>query len=322
MKKFLIFIIFASLQVKGGIFNLRQNKAILGEPVILEIKDLRQYPLWAQNYLFIEGPEIECIELEKYQDRRRINLVDYFKSYGDYEIKIIPDSTICNLSKELKKQKEELERIEDEKEYEIMKMKIEEDEKKIEYLKKQEHLYTIISSFKIEIDYPQDFDKQIYENYLKNKESLSSFWDKGYFNENLEDFKNLIDEILKHPESSFYPWAMYLVLRKSLIYSRSLKEEYNKISLNEKGIAKKYDNKEKVKFLEEMIKGIEKIEKDFKEFPFLDELVFQKGMLSFLLGINDEELNKIFNQAKDMTEEKELKEMAEKFLTMLNGEKR
>ena len=78
MKKFLIILIFASLQLKGGIFSSYQKEAILGEPIILDINQ-EKIPLGA---IFIDGPEVICIELENFYDEERINLVDYFKIRG------------------------------------------------------------------------------------------------------------------------------------------------------------------------------------------------------------------------------------------------
>lgn len=310
MKKLLIIIIFASLQLKGGVFSFYQSQAILGEPVILEKnKD------WFGT-IFIDGPEINCIELKDFYDEERINLVDYFKMEGEYEIKIIPDSLICEMEKDLKKDEEELRFIEDEKEYEILKLKIEDERENIDKLKKKESLYEIKANFKIKINYPIDFDKYIYENYLKFKENLKDFFGYGY-HKNTEGVNKLMEEISKHPESNYFPWAIYIQLYRGLYYLPDIRN-YAGILKIEKRMPKLDTSSANFKILKDTIAKIEKIENEKKDFFFLYELILQKGIILFYLGENDLKLKEIFENVSLNARYKNTKEIANLFLKLLN----
>ena len=311
MKKFLIILIFASLQLKGGIFSSYQKEAILGEPIILDINQ-EKIPLGA---IFIDGPEVICIELENFYDEERINLVDYFKIPGEYEIKIISDFSICNMEKDIKKEEEELRFIEDQKEYEILKLKISDDRELLEKLKKKE--LKIYDKFNIKINYPIDFDKYIYENYLKFKENLKDFFGYGYKNENIEELNKLVEEISKHPESNYFPWAIYIELFRGLYYSPDIRN-YEGLLKFAGRIPKLNTSPENLKILKETIMGIERIENERKDFVFLYELVLKKGILLLSLGEDDLKLKEIFENVSLNARYNNTKEVANLFLKLLN----
>jgi len=110
MKNLIFLFIIASLNLKGGIFSLKQKEAILGEPVIIEVneRDFATFPITA----VIQGPNIFCVDFNE----ERINLVNYFKVEGEYEIRFSDEQNICKYLKEINELKEKLEKEEDERE--------------------------------------------------------------------------------------------------------------------------------------------------------------------------------------------------------------
>lgn len=73
---------------------MNQDEAILGEPVIIEIKNINK-EYWAGYPIEIEidGPIYDCIILNEnwYIPADRINIVDYLRMSGEYEINIALD---------------------------------------------------------------------------------------------------------------------------------------------------------------------------------------------------------------------------------------
>ncbi len=85
---------------------------------------------------------------------------------------------------------------------------------------------------------------------------MGEFWNRGYYNENLEEIKNFIEEILKHRESNYYPWALYISLNQWMGYSGGrLKDKYGNLPKEAKGGIKKHNNPQDIKFLEEILEG-------------------------------------------------------------------
>lgn len=177
MKKLMfILILTASLQLKGGSFVLEQKEAVLGEPVILEVRDLKLFEFPA--VLYVEEPVTLCIDISKYQNEERINLVDIFKIEGEYKISLTESTNICDIKKEIEALKNGLEFEKDERERGYLKEQLKYKENSLTSALNKLHRY---ASFKIKINYPVGFDKNLYENYFKGRENLEEFWYKSLY---------------------------------------------------------------------------------------------------------------------------------------------
>lgn len=221
------------------------------------------------------------------------------------------------MEKDIRKEEEELKFIEDEKEYEILKIKIKDEKEYLDKLKKEESLYKILGNFKIKINYPVDFDKYIYENYLKFKENLKDFFGYGYFIENIEEIKKLMEEILKHSESNYFPWAIYIELYRGLYYSPDIEKYTETLKVGERR-PKLHTTGKELKILKDMIMKIEKIENENKDFVFLYEILLQKGIILFYLEEDDLRLKGIFENISLNARYNKTKEIANFFLKLLN----
>lgn len=306
--KFLFLIIFV-LEVRGEGLILNQGQAILGEPVIIEVKEGDFFSF--DKILFLQGPTTLCIELSKYQGKERINLVDLFKVEGEYEISIISSDEICNLKKEVEALKMDFEGEGDErrKGYLEISLKYKEQsyKKALEGLKKE-------ADCKIKINYPVDFDKYLYLNYFKDRENLDDFWHKGlYEKETREEFLKIIKEAENHPESNYFPWFIYVAFNNNLSFHLNPENPIYK-DMNKKHKGKIVGDE---KFLKDFMEKLDLVIENWGDFIFIDEIYLERGFLGYFGGEDAYKVKEFFKNAYLKGKHKEVKEISERFLKKL-----
>ncbi len=154
---------------------------------------------------------------------------------------------------------------------------------------KKEGRFKELGKKKVKVNYPTGFDKGFYLNNLKGMSK--EFWER--YNEEME-------ELLKKKESVYFPWAVYLELKKGLSFF------YDKIRRDEdlENIMKDFNfimeglmKKDRVNFIEpewEKIKKIyeriKEVEELYKSFPYYYEIEFEGMFLGLFLEEKKEKL--------------------------------
>jgi len=291
-------LIFFLLFQIGFEIKVYQNEAILGEPIIAEAnKDFSDILNFYQNEIYIEierGEKIECFPIENFvkieETSQRINFSDLLKEPGNYKVSIIFDPMkTCKTDKMpnfIIKNKDQLREI-----------------------GKKEGNFLIFCEKNIKINYPIDFDKDFYSNVLLKEKNLDSFWER---------YNKKMDEILKHPESNYYPWALYLNINQKLKYPMRKGEYLDSI---EKDIEKFISivsqtkiEKEKIEKFNQLIERIKIMEERWKNFPFFYEIEFERLILGFILKDKNYEIKKRCEEIIKNSKNEGLKNVAKKIL--------
>lgn len=294
-------------------FELKQSKAILGEPVLIEIKGVKEenwgiYPIEIE----IDGGGYNCIVLNEVWKipRSYINIIDYLKYPGEYEINIAEDEMYWCAGK-LWEYDEKMKELGEKPIYKKFKERLKDKDKELK----------ILASFKIKIDEPIDYDRRAYLSILKEESSMEGFWEGSYDGK----FKEFIEETIKHPESNYFPWAVYIYFSRK----RGFDETAYKYILNEEAIKEIFSHKDMIKIadektsakLKEAIFLIDEIEKRYKEFQFLPKLMLSRIATGIVLN---EEKSILIDKAKllkDIGGEEE-KKKADLIINFLEKEKK
>lgn len=326
---FLFFLLYQfALNAKIEIY---QEEALLGEPII-SISSIPFEEILNFNdgfYIEFEGSKHYCINLkEAVRDLglRRTDISKFIKDEGQYKISFIFDPTeTCKMEGLSKEEKEENERIKEEiekakKEKRFMDMlnltrEIKEDKEQWMESAKKNGNFFILGEKNIKISYPIDFDKEIYLNLLLKE---SSFW---------ENYNEKMEEILKHPESNYFPWALYLYIKKSSGLLTPIRNEAQfgelekNLSIIKKSLLEPPETDDRQKgLLKNLVEKIDILERRFKEFPFFDEIEFERVFISFVLKEKKDEIIKRGEIIIKNSKNNKLKEITEKIIDFAKKE--
>jgi len=327
-------LIFFLLFQIGFEIKVYQNEAILGEPIIAEANKDFDYILNFSNgfYVEFEGPKYFCIKLEEIVEDRlanRANITRFIKEEGEYKITFLFDPLqTCKMRKLSQEEREENERIikeadEARKEGRFfdsldLMQKLKEDREKLRESLKKDGSFEVLGEKIIKINYPIDYDKFLWINLLSKEEDLKSFW-KNY-NEDMKD-------ILEHSESNYFPWALYLYIKKGTslllpIRFESQLEDFEKnFNIYKKAFINPpettFEAKSIIKYVKEKI---DLLEKKYKDFPFFYEIEFERLIMGFVIRENKSQMEKRAEEIINNCKNKKLKDVALKVLDFIKKE--